>query len=165
MKRLFWNGYVVAVVATFALLMVLELMQPVFKGNSPVLLFLVGVILAVWYDGLWAGLLATLLSALASVYFLAEPYGSWQVVQQSEQVRNLLFLGVGCAVSAVIAHQRQAAESSLREALLKAKQLQDEGAVRQQAEDALRIREQELRQARELLEAVTGGTTRRPGSG
>jgi hypothetical protein len=73
-KRLLSNGFVIAVLATSAVLFVLRWLKPLTGGNPPLLLFLMAVMLAAWYGAIRAGLLATALSALNSVFFLQVPF-------------------------------------------------------------------------------------------
>jgi len=151
MKRLRLNGYGVAVFATLSLTTALKLLQPIFGGSPPVLLFLAGVVLAAWYGGVKAGFLATVLSVLASAYFLIEPFYSFEIVQDSERLRLLLFAGVGSVLSLSIAHLRQTEKQALRKVLQQKEYLEQEMADRRQAEAA-------LQQAHRLLNGVVNHT-------
>jgi len=71
------------------------------SGQASLLLFTLPIVLAGTYGGLWPGLLATVLSALASSWFLLEPIGSFVIGERADQVGLLLFGGVGVCISVV----------------------------------------------------------------
>jgi PAS domain S-box-containing protein len=134
-KRLFLNGYVVAVLATLSLLIVLKSLQPIFLGAPPALLFLFGVMLAAWHGGFRAGFLATALSALVHTYFLVEPYHSFLIADSRERLRIGLLIGVGTLLSQVISAVRKAEQRFLRSVL------EREAAERRLGESEQRYRE------------------------
>ncbi|HYE36218.1 PAS domain-containing protein [Methylocaldum sp.] len=133
-KRLFLNGYVVAVLAVFAILLVLESLQPIFGGSPPLLLFLVAVLFATWFGDFRAGCFATVLSAVASVYFLEEPYDSLYIAEERERLRVALLLAVGMLMSVVIARLRTMERRALHEVIERKAQLKAEIAEHRQTE-------------------------------
>jgi PAS domain S-box-containing protein len=133
--RWFSNGYVVGILAASALLIVLLALRPVFDGSPPLLLLLLAVTLATWHGGFSAGLLTLALCALASDYFLVEPYYSWSITDYGERVRMGLLVGVGGVLSLVIALLRKAERQALQAALEREEALrQSEAHFRAMAE-------------------------------
>jgi two-component sensor histidine kinase len=145
-KRLLLNGYIVAIWATLALTLVLHLLQPVFRGAPPLHLFLVGIMLASWYGGFRAGFLATALSGLASAYFFTEPFLALQIVEDREQLSLVLFVSVGGLFSLVIAMLRRSELRVLQEMIRHKERLEQEIAMRAQAEVELQLINSELEQ-------------------
>jgi len=61
--------------------------------------FFPAVILAAYFGGLWPGLLATSLSALAATYFLVEPLHSLEITTVRDAIALSLFVLVGTIIS------------------------------------------------------------------
>ncbi len=70
--------------------------------------FFLAVLVAAWFGGLWAGILSTVVSALASVYFFAEPGRSMLIHNRHDQLSLLIFIAVGLCV-ALLAHSQNLA--------------------------------------------------------
>jgi diguanylate cyclase (GGDEF)-like protein len=109
-SRLPWYGLSVGLSALALFLMVLSwpLMEP-----SVFFLFLVAVTVSAHYGGLGPGLLATVLSALASNYFFLKPYDALLGGPQGA-FTMVIFLSMGTIVS-WLADGRKRAEERLRE--------------------------------------------------
>lgn len=152
--RILSNGYVVAALATATILIVQYFLLPLFMGSPPLLLFLLGVALAAWYGSFRAGLFATVLSTLASIFYLIEPLHSWQIVEQSEWLRTLLLLIVGSVLSLIIALLRREERKALTEVLTQKKRLEGEIVERQRAEQALNAAHIDVVNERSRLEAI-----------
>ncbi len=89
-----WLGYVVAVISV-VVAMILNLLLGAIVSQLPFLLLLAAVIVAAWYGGLFPGLFASALSAvavLASAYFLLPPYDILDITTENTQIRLALFL-------------------------------------------------------------------------
>jgi len=153
-KRVLTNGYVVAVLATATILMVQHFLLPLFMGSPPLLLFLLGVALAAWYGSFRAGLFATVLSTLASIFYLIEPFHSWQIAEQREWLRTLLLLSVGGVLSLMISLLRREERNALTEVLRQKERLEQEIVERQRAEQALSAAHDEVVNERNRLEAI-----------
>jgi PAS domain S-box-containing protein len=136
-KHFLLKGYVFAVLATSAVLLVLKSQQPIFKGAPPLSLFLLPVVLAAWYGGFGAGLLASALSMFMSAAFLIETPPGLPINQTGEGLHLILLFGSGWLLSLGTAVLRD----KLREALRRERQLQHEIAERQHVEERLRERE------------------------
>ncbi|MGZ8972617.1 PAS domain S-box protein [Methylomagnum sp.] len=134
-KHLLLNGYIIALLVTGITLDVLLSLQPTFEGSPPLLLFSVAVMLAAWRGGFGAGFLATVLSAVASAYFLLEPYHSVFIADPRERLRVGLLVAVGASLSLVIAVLRKAELRSWRV------ELEREATERRLGESEQRYRE------------------------
>ena len=55
--------------------------------------------LSAWYGGLWAGLLATALAALAGFYFFIPEYNSWVIADLRYSLSILIFVSMGVTFS------------------------------------------------------------------
>jgi PAS domain S-box-containing protein len=113
-KRPIWKGYLAAILATSSILLILKSLQPIFGGPSPLLLFLVATVFAAWYGGFGAGCFATVLSVLASVCFLEEPYGFVAIAGPGGWLRIGLLIGVGTILSGVISALWRAEQQAWR---------------------------------------------------
>jgi PAS domain S-box-containing protein len=69
------RAYVVAVLLVAGSLLVVWMFRAWFGGNVPYLQFFPAILIAAWYGGLGPGTLATVLSALAAMYFFLPPPG------------------------------------------------------------------------------------------
>jgi C4-dicarboxylate-specific signal transduction histidine kinase len=129
---------------------------PLHLQDSPVSLFLCAVILSAWFGGVWPGLLATTLSALAFYYYFLPPIYSLDA--KPEQIpRLVIFMVSTLFVGSLSAAQRSATESlrrardDLRETVQKLKRsnaaLQTESLERKHAEEALREAQSDLARA------------------
>jgi PAS domain S-box-containing protein len=92
------DGYVVAVVATAAVGIVRFALADVVGEAATFLPFALAVMIAAWYGGWKPGLLATLLSALTSLYLFVPPYSSLRIVNVKEGAGLAVFLINGFAV-------------------------------------------------------------------
>jgi signal transduction histidine kinase len=136
-------GYLIAIAATTAAVLLRQAMEPWLGLDAPLLAFVLAVMVAAAYGGLWPGMLATTLGVLAgSVLFLA-PTGSYPIVAAKGQVQAALFVLIGMLVSLVNEARRRAGERVEQEVL-----------ERRATEADLRRQEEQLReQARMLQEA------------
>lgn len=78
------------------------LLDPVMEGESPFLMFFTAVVLCALIGGLRAGLLATLLSALASDYFLLAPYYSLWIDDMGRLLALGIFVAEGVLICAIV---------------------------------------------------------------
>ena len=153
-KRILSSGYVVAALATGAVLIAQFSLLPLFMGAPPLLLFLFSVALAAWYGSFGAGFFATALGTLASVFYLIEPFYSWEIAERREWLRVLLLLSMGAVLSVMIALLRRKESRALAEALRQKERLEQEIAERQRAEQALNAAHAEVVNERNRLEAI-----------
>jgi PAS domain S-box-containing protein len=152
-----WS-YWIAVISVAAALIVSR-WPTLHLQDAPVSLFLCAVILTAWFGGVWPGLLATALSALAFYYYFLPPIHSLQA-KPEEIPRFAIFMVSALFVGTLTVAQRDATES-LRRARDDLKgtvqQLQTTNEVlhaasreRQRAEESLRRSETYLAEAQRL---------------
>jgi len=77
-------------------------LDPLLGENSPFLIFTLAVVLAAWYGGLRAALVAMALAAFASTLLIVPPRGSLMLPRLSDQVQLALFLGTGGGLSYLV---------------------------------------------------------------
>jgi C4-dicarboxylate-specific signal transduction histidine kinase len=121
--------------------------------DAPVSLFLCAVILSAWFGGVWPGLAATALSALAFYYYFLPPIYSLDA-KPAEIPRFVIFMVSTLFVGSLSAAQRSATESlrrardDLRETVQELQRsheaLQTESLERKHAEEARREAQAEL---------------------
>jgi PAS domain S-box-containing protein len=152
-----WS-YWIAVASVAAALMVSR--WPVFHlQEAPVSLFLCAVILSAWFGGLWPGLLATGLSALAFYYYFLPPVYSLHA-KPEEIPRFTIFMVSALFVGSLTVAQRDATESlrrarddlkgTVRELQNTNEVLQAASRERARAEESLRRSESYLTEAQKL---------------
>jgi PAS domain S-box-containing protein len=101
------RAYVVAVLLIAGSLLVVWMFRAWFGGNVPYLQFFPAILIAAWYGGLGPGTLATVLSALAAMYFFLPPPGL--AVGGVPDVMSLgFFVATGLTIS-WLKHQLRAA--------------------------------------------------------
>ncbi|MBM3776125.1 MAG: PAS domain S-box protein, partial [Acidobacteria bacterium] len=125
--------YLAAVVSVALALLVRLALEPVLQERSPLLLFTLAVTMAAYYGGRKAGLLATILSALAGDYFFVS------LTDRSEQVRVALFVGIGTSIS-LLSGAMYRAKSRARQEL--ARRVAAEESERQQRSQQEQVFEQ-----------------------
>src|SRR5690606_40531824 len=96
------SGYIVAVLAVALTVLVRYLLAPVLSWEAPLSLFVLPVVVAAAYRGLYAGLLATALSTIAGAYLFIQPRGIYTDWTAVEQIRVVLYLIEGTAVSVIV---------------------------------------------------------------
>jgi two-component system, chemotaxis family, CheB/CheR fusion protein len=93
-------GYVVAVAMTTLMFALRYQLRDVLGEFSPFLPFILAVVFAAWYGGLWPGLMATVLSASLAMYFFIIPVDSpASLTGVVRGVTVLVFLAIGGSVS------------------------------------------------------------------
>jgi PAS domain S-box-containing protein len=127
--------------------------------DAPVSLFLCAVILTAWFGGVWPGLVATALSALAFYYYFLPPINSLHA-KPEEIPRLVIFMTSALFVGLLSVAQRSATESlrrardDLKERIQEIQQtneaLQAESRERMQMENRLRRSEGYLAEAQKL---------------
>lgn len=135
--------YGVAVLAVLLALGLKLLLEPLIQEESPFLLFLGAVMVSAWFGGLRSGLLATILSAMASDYFFLPPVYSFGIEEAGQRLRLALFVVEGSFIgglTAVLQHARQRADESAQEAVAH--------------QETLRLSQEALTESRERYRAV-----------
>jgi PAS domain S-box-containing protein len=117
---------VAAILGTAAILFILKNLQFIFGGSPSLLLFLVVIAFTAWHGGLKAGLFTTIISAAVSAYFLAEPYNSFYVAQDSEMLRIVMLISVGAICSLIITRLHNQEKQALHTVLDREEQLKQQ---------------------------------------
>ncbi len=117
---------------------------------TPLLLFVMAVMAAAWYGGLWGGLLATLLSAVLAHLLFIEPIGVAVPVAPADQIRTVFFVIVGFLISALCGDLH----SARRELKARLEQLEKEARERREAAAAQVEAEKALHQIGRRLQAI-----------
>lgn len=125
-KYLFSNVYMPAILGIAAILFILKYLQFVFGGSLPLLLFLVVIAFAAWHGGLKAGFFITALSAVASDFFLVEPYNSFYVAHPSEILRIVFLICIGAICSLLIIRLHNQEQRILHTVMEREEQLKQE---------------------------------------
>ena len=100
-----WRGYIAAVAAVAAALLLTVLIPPI-RGESPTALFFAAVMVSSWYGGLGPGLLATALAAWAIDYFIMPPVYAL-VLGLGDVVRIAVFVLVALLINSLNEARRQ----------------------------------------------------------
>src|ERR1700676_5157367 len=130
----FWSYWISFVSVSAAL--IISRWPTLHLQDAPVSLFLCAVILTAWFGGVWPGLLATALSAIAFYYFFLPPIYSLNA-KPEEIPRFTIFMVSALFVGSLTVAQRGATES-LRN-----------------ARDDLQGTVQELQRTNEVLQAAS----------
>src|ERR1700687_644438 len=147
----FWS-YWIAVVSVAAAL-IISRWPPLHLQDAPVSLLLCAVILSAWFGGVWPGLLAAALSALAFYYYFLPPIYSLNA-KPGEIPRLVIFMVSALFVGSLSVAQRRAKESlrrarddlrgTVQELQRSNEALQTESLERKHAEEARREAQAEL---------------------
>ena len=98
-----------------ALLLMLIIDRWVPMRTSPFLLFFAAVMVSAWYGGFGAGLCATAIAALCSIYFFLPPVHSIALLNPSDWVRVGLFVLIALMITFLSAARRQLVKILRRE--------------------------------------------------
>ncbi len=159
-----FRGYLVALAATAAMVLPRGLMDPVMGEYLPLATLYGAVAVAVWFGGYRPGLLATALGYLACDFLFIEPRGTLGFRDLRNLIGLILYL-LSCAIIIAFGEAMRAArlraEASRQDALARQRQLEQEGAARLAAEEALRAavgdleqRAKETEQTRNVLQTL-----------
>jgi K+-sensing histidine kinase KdpD len=106
------RAYVIAVAAVALSALLRLLLDPIFAAESPLLAFVIGVVVASVHGGLWPGLSATLLSVVAGDYLFIEPrmrFGVWSTL---DVTRVTLFAFEGVVIAYLCEQRRKNLEAN-----------------------------------------------------
>jgi PAS domain S-box-containing protein len=152
-----WS-YGIAVVSVFSAL-IISRWPTLHLQDAPVSLFLCAVILSAWLGGVWPGLLATALSALAFYYYFLPPIYSFNT-KPEEIPRFAIFMVSAFFVGSLSVAQRSATDSlrrsrddltgTVQQLQATNEVLQTESRERKRAEESLRRSESYLAEAQRL---------------
>src|SRR5499426_2144558 len=156
--------YGMAILSSGVTLVICLFLNEALSGSLPLTLFIIPVVVSAWFGGLGPGLLATLLSGLASEYFLTEEYFSPFRLDTADWERLTLFLITSGLVNWLILMMRSArqeVEARARDAIQRQIELEAQIVEREQAraERERLIMELETERARlnAIIEHIPGG--------
>jgi PAS domain S-box-containing protein len=128
--------YGMAIISSGVTLIVCLFLNQALSGSLPLTLFIIPVVVSAWFGGVGPGLLATLLSGLASEYFLTEEYFSPFRLDAADWERLTLFLITSGLVNWLILMMRaarQEVEGRARDAVQRQIELEAQIAERERA--------------------------------
>jgi PAS domain S-box-containing protein len=153
-----------AIVSSGVTLVVCLFLDRLLSGNIPLTLFIIPVVISAWFGGLGPGLVATLLSGLASEYFLTEEHFSIIRMDTADWERLTLFLvtsGLLNWLIMIMRAARQEVEARARDAVQRQIELEEQLVERERAraERERLIAEVETEQARfkAIVEHIPAG--------
>ena len=91
--------YLISAIAVAVAVLVRVVVAPNLFAPVTTMPLFVAMLFAAWYGGAGPGLLATLLGALACAWFLFPPTGTLMVANSEDQLRLLVFVALGAAIS------------------------------------------------------------------
>ncbi|NJL37175.1 MAG: PAS domain S-box protein [Leptolyngbyaceae cyanobacterium SM1_4_3] len=148
LKRQLWN-YGVAIAFVLIAMLLMLVLDPYIqvRNNTTFLLFNGALMLASWYGGRNAGILATLLSAFLATYFFVDPIFSLNLTITSG-ARILIFVLQGCLISVLFEQLHTAQQQSKRSLRLQEVALyEQQAALRELQQTEAALRRSEERQA------------------
>jgi PAS domain S-box-containing protein len=149
--------YGMAIISSGVTLIICLFLNQALSGSLPLTLFIIPVVVSAWFGGLGPGLLATLLSGLASEYFLTEEYFSLFRLDAADWERLTLFLITSGLVNWLILMMRaarQEVEARARDAVQRQIELEAQIAEREQARAERERLIAELETERARLKAI-----------
>jgi PAS domain S-box-containing protein len=87
--------------------LVLEGGGPDVSVKTPVVIFVIAIVLSAYVGGLAPGLLATVLSTLAAYYFILPPAHAWLVADPLDNLKWITLAGAGTLISFLMAHRER----------------------------------------------------------
>jgi PAS domain S-box-containing protein len=94
-----WARFGVAAGATLLAALLRWILVPVVGQEQPLVLFVFAVIVAAWWGGLWAGIVATALSVVLGTWMFIAPLSSFSIDSAADRARVVLFTLVGVGIS------------------------------------------------------------------
>ena len=149
--------YGMAIISSGVMLIVCLFLNQALSGSLPLTLFIIPVVLSAWLGGIGPGLLATLLSGLASEYFLTEEHFSLFFLDTADWERLTLFLITSGLVNWLILMMRaarQEVEARARDAVQRQIELEAQIVEREQARAERERLITELKTERARLNAI-----------
>jgi K+-sensing histidine kinase KdpD len=137
--------YLIAVAAVAASTLLRVLLDPIFITESPMLAFVVGVVVASLYGGMWPGLCATILSLVVGDYLFIEPRMTFGVWSTLDVARVTLFTFEGVVIAYLSGQRRDTLEANR----VLAEQVREHN---KELDAEVRRRTAELQQSNEALE-------------
>ncbi|HEU0185575.1 MAG TPA: ATP-binding protein [Blastocatellia bacterium] len=132
-----WNArYGMALLSSGLTFIVCLFLNEALSGSLPLTLFIIPVVISAWFGGLGPGMLATVLSALASDYFLTETHFAFFAMDTADWERLILFLATSGLVNwliVIMRNTRRNVEAWAREAVHRQIELEEQIVERERA--------------------------------
>jgi len=125
--------YAVAVAATAIAVGLRAAMAPLWGPNLPLITFYPAIMVSAWFGGFWPGLLTTLLSAAAAVYFWMPAMLGLRGGVLGEAVGLAVFIGIGLLISKLTGALHRA-RTQLTD---KMRELQEQAVTRRREDEAI----------------------------
>ena len=93
--------YGVAVTAAVMAILVRLALDPAWGIKLPYITFFPAIMVVGWLGGLWPGIVTTLITGTAALYYWIEPSYSWLVKEPADWLGLVVFVGVGVVISAL----------------------------------------------------------------
>ena len=100
-----WLAYSLPFITTAVTLLVVEAASRGEPANTPVIVFVLPILLSAYAGGLVPGLLSTVLSTLATVYFVLPPLHSWSVASPVDNIKWITLAAAGTLISFLMGHR------------------------------------------------------------
>jgi len=97
-----WLAYSLPFITTAATLLVVEAAARGEPVNTPVIVFVLPILLSAYAGGLVPGLLSTVLSTLATVFFVLPPTHAWSVASPADNIKWITLAAAGTLISFLV---------------------------------------------------------------
>ena len=94
-----WLAYSLPFITTAVTLLVVEAAARGEPANTPVIVFVFPILLSAYAGGRVPGLLSTVLSTLACVYFVLPPVHTWSVASPADNIKWITLAAAGTLIS------------------------------------------------------------------
>jgi PAS domain S-box-containing protein len=94
-----FSRYALAVALGVVAVAIRLALDPVWGTALPYITLFPAIMVSAWFGGLWPGVLTTLLTAVAAEYFFVDPAGSFAVLDKTELIGLVVFVGTGAFIS------------------------------------------------------------------
>lgn len=102
-----WLAYSLPFITTAVTLLVVEAAARGEPVNTPVIVFVLPILLSAYAGGQVPGLLSTLLSTLATVYFVLPPVNTWSVASPNDNIKWITLAATGTLMSFLMGHRER----------------------------------------------------------
>jgi PAS domain S-box-containing protein len=102
-----WLAYSLPFITTAVTLLVVEAAARGEPVSTPVVVFVLPILLSAYAGGLVPGLLSTVLSTFATVYFVLPPTHSWSVASPVDDIKGITLAAAGMLISFLVGHRER----------------------------------------------------------
>jgi signal transduction histidine kinase/CheY-like chemotaxis protein len=156
-----WKKYTVAVLAVGAGALARVPLWSVLGDGVPFITFFPAIVWSAWYGGFRAGMLTTLLAAVACDWFFLEPRHALGMTQPNDIASFVLFVGMGALISR-LGHDRNMAIDRLRAAHQREQRARVEAQQTAARVEGLRVEAEAANRSKDEFLAMLGHELRNP---